>query len=66
MLHLLGSFVSNFFSCVHTAFPSIGAEEGEKTLCKCKLPGQVDRVSFPSQPESLQVGVAKKAVVGRL
>lgn len=28
--------------------------EGEKTLCKCKLPGQVDRVSFPSQPESLQ------------
>lgn len=29
--------------------------DAEKILCKCKLPGSVDRLCFPSQPENLQV-----------
>lgn len=29
--------------------------DAEKIICKCKLPGGVDRLSFPSQPENLQV-----------
>ena len=30
------------------------AQDAEKVLCKCKLPGAVDRLCFPLQPENLQ------------